>query len=459
MKGIKISKGLSSIIIAILLIVVTVFYTQNAEKLHHIQGITIATFIINGLIIIIGCVSCTKNYSLNKIFWYFSFFFLFLAPLIQYISDTKLWKYEISDSSYVKTNLLLTIWFITYSICYWIKRDKNIQEQETKQDNNAHKIAFSKKYLNIGVIVVTILMAISIIMIGFKNLFIRGQSSLDIEVGFIRDILTNFIRITPVYFLIYSIYYYKKENKKAKLYVLYFAIVTFILNFPISITRYWVGTVYIGIGLVLLGKFLTNKKFDIAIIIIILVVFPLFQAFKWYSLSEVVRGEMSSSIASIYKNVDFDAYSMFARTIEYTDEKGITNGGQIIGTIFFFIPRAIWTNKPVPTGELVSDAQGQEFTNLSCPLPAEGYINFGLIGTIIFAAIIGVVLRKLDNIYWKEREDVTYIDLTYPFGLGLLIFLLRGALHPVVVYMFTLYLPIIILAFYNLMKEKLVYKQ
>ena len=459
MKKFKISENVKAIIIAILLIVVALYYTQNAAKLHQIEILTLVTFIINGAFSIIGCVTSKKDYSLNKVFWYFSFFFLFLAPLIQYISGTKLWEHEISEDSYVKTNIFVTIWFITYSICYWLKKDKTTEEtQKTTQNNNTHKITFSKKYLNIGVILVTILMVISIIIIGFKNLFIRGQSSLDIEVGFIRDILTNFIRITPAYFLIYSIYYYRKENKKVKLYILYFAIVTFILNYPVSITRYWVGTVYIGIGIVLLGKLLSNKRFDIAIILIILVAFPLFQAFKWYSLSEVVRGEMSSSIAGIYNNVDFDAYSMFARTIEYTDEKGITNGGQLVGTLFFFIPRAIWSTKPVPTGELVSDAQGQDFTNLSCPLPAEGYINFGLIGTILFAALIGVILRKLDNIYWKEREDITYIDLTYPFGLGLLIFLLRGALHPVVVYMFTLYLPIIILAFYNLMKEKLVYK-
>ena len=81
----------------------------------------------------------------------------------------------------------------------------------------------------------------------------------------------------------------------------------------------------------------------------------------------------------IFNNVDFDAYSLFARTIEYVQQASITFGKQLLGTIFFIIPRALWQGKPEHSGVIVSAAQGQEFTNLSCPIMAEGYINFGFL--------------------------------------------------------------------------------
>ena len=143
------------------------------------------------------------------------------------------------------------------------------------------------------------------------------------------------------------------------------------LNFPVSLSRYWIGSVYIGIGLIAFGKYLGTKTFDIGIIFVFAVIFPIFQLFKWYTLTDLITGTTTMNLIEVYNNADFDAYSLFVRTFEYVGDFGITYGKQLFTTLLFFIPRVIWPTKSIPTGELVATAQNQFFTNLSAPLQAE----------------------------------------------------------------------------------------
>ena len=226
------------------------------------------------------------------------------------------------------------------------------------------------------------------------------------------------------------------------------------LNYRASLSRYWIGTVYIGIALISFGKYLKSKSFDIGIIFVFAVIFPVFQVFKWYTISDLINGTIKINLLKVYNNVDFDAYSLLIRAFEYIETFGITHCKQLLTTVFFFVPRMIWPGKSIPTGELIATAQNQVFTNLSAPLQAEGLINIGYIGIIVYSVILGFLLKKIDITYWKEENDGTrFIDYVYPFGIGLLIFLLRGSFHPVVVLSFTFFIFLIIWRIVNNIKN------
>ena len=213
-------------------------------------------------------------------------------------------------------------------------------------------------------------LAIAIVLIGFKSLFVRGENQINFDTGFINTIISDFIRTIPVYAITYAIYYYKK-NRLNMFKIIILLILLLCLNFPVSLSRYWVGSVYIGIGLIAFGKYLGTKTFDIGIIFVFAVIFPIFQLFKWYTLTDLVTGTTTINLIEVYNNADFDAYSLFVRTFEYVGDFGITYGKQLFTTLLFFIPRAIWPTKSIPTGELIATAQNQAFTNLSAPLQAE----------------------------------------------------------------------------------------
>lgn len=432
------------LIISLFLFVILFFKFANVQIYNKDLELMI-TFIVIATIIVINVVIDNRKYSLNKVFWYFSFFFLFLAPLFQYVTEYQPWGHFLSHDNLIKTNYTLIIWFILYAITYKISK--------VKKKTYGEKIQLKNSTVNFFIVCSFIALAIAVILIGFKDLFSRGNNQVDFGVGFVNVIISNFIRTIPVYALAYSLYYYKKNKLNLfKILTLIFLLV--FLNYPVSISRYWIGTVYIGIGIIAFGKLLKSKTFDVGIVFVFAVIFPLFQVFKWYTLEELFNGTATFNLATVYNNADFDAYSLLTRTFEYIDSFGITYGKQLLSSVLFFIPRIIWPTKAIPTGELIASSQNQFFTNLSAPLQAEGLINFGYIGIILYAIILAKVLKYMDVRYWEKENDGThFIDYIYPFSLGLLIFLLRGAFHPVVVYTFTFFILLIMWKIWYIVKR------
>ena len=133
---------------------------------------------------------------------------------------------------------------------------------------------------------------------------------------------------------------------------------------------------------------------------------------------------------------DYDAYTMLTLAIDYVSTRGTTWMRQLVGVIFFWMPRAIWKNKPVGSGYFIAEQLGWSFKNLSCPLPGEAYINLGFIGILLFAISIGKIMKFLDNCYWcRDNEDNRRIDVLYPVIMMLFFFMCRGDLLSSAAYM------------------------
>ena len=129
------------------------------------------------------------------------------------------------------------------------------------------------------------------------------------------------------------------------------------------------------------------------------------------------------------RTLHYDAWSELLATVKYVQVYGLTYGKQLLGVLFFFVPRSIWPDKPVGSGHLVAQnllmtQYDMWFTNLSNPLPSEGYINFGIIGVALFAIILGKVSRVMD-IYQSKNDIRKYISIYISLNMT---FMLRGDL-------------------------------
>jgi oligosaccharide repeat unit polymerase len=143
--------------------------------------------------------------------------------------------------------------------------------------------------------------------------------------------------------------------------------------------------------------------------------------------------QLMSPFEYLGSSSDVDSLGMTALCQQWIDQFGHTWGRQILGAMVSFIPRAIWTTKPIGTGAMVTGDLGFEFTNLSPPITAEALIDFGLPGTLVFGAVFGLILSRIDGIYWKPglaASDKRYriIDVLYPFLLVCITFFTRGDL-------------------------------
>jgi hypothetical protein len=66
------------------------------------------------------------------------------------------------------------------------------------------------------------------------------------------------------------------------------------------------------------------------------------------------------------------------------------------------------------------------FTNLSAPLIAEGYLDFGLVGVILYAGVAAFVVALLNKMALRSSKWVYYPSAIY--GGVFLMIVLRGSL-------------------------------
>lgn len=140
-------------------------------------------------------------------------------------------------------------------------------------------------------------------------------------------------------------------------------------------------------------------------------------------------------ISGHFNDVHYDAWANIVATLTFVRENGLQMGNQLLGTLLFFVPRDIWASKPVSSGEMLGDYllayYNLWFTNISFSYPAEGYVDFGILGLVVYSALLALYAKRLDwfavNGTIVERISATYFAFY-------LFFVLRGPLLPAVAY-------------------------
>lgn len=403
-----------------------------------VNGAVMASFILNGVLALVMLIAeaLRRPYSLILMHWLFYACFFVIAPMSQYLSAFWCWSHPLSDDTMLTANALLFVWGALFaffssggsSASRVDSFKKNIGTSFRSQEPSC-PISFNTGIL-LGLSVLSLLFLIR--LAGFENLFSRSDYSLGLDQtsSLIAD---KVLRGVPLF--VFVLIMKKNRSKKSPLAVVTSFLVLLIAAFPTGMARYNTAAVYGGLML-LLVPVMSKKKgvFAVLFLLAFLIVFPAMNTFRYanFSIEALFQSLFASfsNIGSGFLTGDYDAYSMFARTIEYVDACGSTTGWQLITAALFFIPRAIWPSKGLGSGWTIAAAQGQDFKNVSCPLPGEGMINFGVFGVVSFAIILGVLCRKIDEAYWRKDSpwDWPAWRLFYPFLCFFLFFMLRGDL-------------------------------
>jgi hypothetical protein len=106
----------------------------------------------------------------------------------------------------------------------------------------------------------------------------------------------------------------------------------------------------------------------------------------------------------------FDIYSSSAQIVEYfPDQIDYEYGRSLIPLALGWVPRSVWHDKPYPfsiyanviRGETLEDRQA----SIAVGLPGEGYGNFGLVGALIWGALMGLACRFADDYLRKLHHE------------------------------------------------------
>lgn len=190
-------------------------------------------------------------------------------------------------------------------------------------------------------------------------------------------------------------------------------------NFPTGLARLTVAALYIPVALYCFSVLRHQNIFSIVIVISLLVVFPFLNSFRY--MGQEISFEFNFDQ---FKELHFDAFSMFMRVLS---NDIVTYGRQLLGVFLFWIPRALWPSKPIGSGAYIARLTGERFTNVSMPFFAEGYINGGLVGVILFTVVLGYFVARIDAKHWKYNV-LGYDSFLYFLCIGLTMFIMRGDL-------------------------------
>lgn len=385
-------------------------------------------------------------YSLRQVHWVFYVTFFAIAPLIQYVNSSWPWGYNPSHSQVLNVCFLVIAWGVLFAIASG--RTKSVSQDRDVENRGwlREKLTFTLTPIARTLLPVGSLLCVLVLirLIGLSNLFLRTTNSVELDSSSLAISLAVCLRA----FVFGSFALLALNARRERRYYggVFVAGTCLLLTcFPTALARFNIAAIYLGLAILFMPSFSTKRGlFTLMLILGFLVAYPLFNAFKYIgstdSLSETVDLIVGSMTAG-FSSGNYDAFSVMFWCFDYVSLYGTANGGQLIGACLFFIPRSLWPDKPVPSGELVFGSLNFHFTDIAFPLPFEGYLNFGIVGLLLFAVLYGAIVRKLDERYWDSRmnnagKEPTTLLLYYPFLLSLTFYMLRGAMMTTFTYVF-----------------------
>jgi oligosaccharide repeat unit polymerase len=203
-------------------------------------------------------------------------------------------------------------------------------------------------------------------------------------------------------------------------------VVNVLINNPISQPRYWVATILITF--VASGRWISRPAFQVGLVagflLTALVFFPFLDAFRYQD-----GGGWSGGFESAYlAKTDYGSAQDITNTVFYVDHHGHTDGRQLLGAALFPVPRAVWPSKPTDTAVLLANEINFGNQNIDSPLWAEGYIDFGIPGTIALLGLFGAVIGRAETTFAALERRCSMSSILVPTLIGYELILLRGSL-------------------------------
>lgn len=359
----------------------------------------------------------------------FYILFFILAPIVQ-LNFRPYFLNTIPYDIYliVFTNLLLSLFLLVFLLVR-MKLDDNRMLKYKLDTNNLYSAGNQVNGASI------IFISFLIITIAYFNghfdimaNLINGLNKEDKDVNQIYALITvKFLYSIPAVGLFC---YLSKKWSRHFLPLFLIALLVLILKNPLVEHRNGYGLIYLACTWFAFAPYInTSAKLNGMLVFIFAIFFPL-GAFLNPSRFIEEQFNIKDLFINYYNTVNYDSWANVAGSIDYVSQQGFQYGYQILSTLLFWFPRAIWEGKGVASGQLLGEYMEQKhamwMTNISFPIISEGYIDFGILGVIIFATIFAIFSSKLDTILHNTKKpSLLFLSIMVSFSF---VFIMRGPL-------------------------------
>lgn len=364
----------------------------------------------------------TKPFSLHNITNLFFLFFIGISPALQYKKDVFFMgeRSHLTTTNFIFGNLIFLASLILYTLLYHYFNNKS-----SYKNNGALMAAFktySGAFKNSHIItlsILSILIVFSYFEFNLEAVFSRKVLWLEIE-NYSTPMVAifNVIRGIPLIMLLY----FKLNGKKNTTIEVTLLLLIVISNFPTGISRYRVAATFLPLCLIYIKPFLKKNYFTAFFVISFLVVFPYLHHFRYND--DLFVNPFNFNM---FTELDFDSYQ---NSLNIMVNNIVTNGQQLLGTIFFYIPSVYWESKPIGSSYVLANSLEYDgFSNVAIGFFAEGYINFGYIGIVLFTILLAKINSYCDMRFWFKFQNQSYFTIIYLFLIPFEFLILRGSLR------------------------------
>ena len=399
---------------------------------------TAISFLVVGVVSFMGLYDAAREraFSLNVSHWTYVLFFLFYAPFVQFLVGTSAYQSDIGlfDHYAIWINLMTLVWCGLYYAFYGSPSLKGESIAGPSSQASPVSVCSGLTYA-VALMMCVASMSLIVVLFGQEVLLLRGAGSAVTDNTADKStflIVNSICRALPVMatgMLMIT------RGKSKFLHWTTFAICalfTLVMNNPIAIARFWFGAIILGFCCLFLHVRkirITGLWIAVALTLAGVTIFPVLSATRYaQNADQLSQVDVSNDWSSNLTSADFDGYSMIIATVEWTQREGPTNGFQFVGNSLFWVPRFLWYDKPIGSGQEVAEYFDMPNINMAEPMTAEAYINFGWLGIPLYAYAIGRLFAVVDRRYWgrSQRNLISVLGVSYPFLTALTIYFLRG---------------------------------
>jgi hypothetical protein len=377
----------------------------------------------------------------------FNWLFLDLAPKVQLINQPQ----QLVNTSTVTvdrialTNLACALFIVAFTLFYnflsnrvpkkdRIKKSRRLRDEPTIEAGPVVDVPVAE--LSAAGVGIAVFICIAVVGIAAPFAYKSVESQTTVSPGLL--VMNRFLLFLPSATLLIVLNETIRSAKKVAFtrvcVLLMLFLLVLITQNPYTEKRNALGPIYIGLLLVGFQGFFTSRTRRLQLLVAAMVlIFPVSSVFTHnhnQTLGSLSMSQFTDAIAEHYFSINYDSWANIYTAIEYVQVHGIQWGHQVMGSMLFFVPSAIWTTKPLATGIFLANYlinnYAMWFTNLSAPIVAEGYLDFGYVGVVAYAGATAFVVTLLNTM--AARRDKWS---AFPMAVYLSIFLMlvmRGSL-------------------------------
>ncbi|MBU3004332.1 hypothetical protein [Paraglaciecola arctica] len=416
------------------------------------------SFLLSSILLFLAMILDNRRGGISYMFEFFMLFFIALPATVQ-ISLNKFPWFAIFQPVYL-------CWAFGILALSQMAYQSGIAFQEYKNQNRidppnkfeltiGNSLFYSKWAWSLALLAVIFALAA-----GPSNLFVarfeRGEvsfSGLTQQFLFMCRSLSLLAMVILLFLVKYTPHFgLRRQNIYA---TLIFLVPFLCINYLPALPRFLLFGMFLALSTVFFNYFRPKNKALVAMVSIaaLFIIFPTIKSLGTgeFDVTSFSQRADSSAITTYLLRVDFDAYMQIASTIQYyiQSPSPLRYGENFIGVALFFIPSALWTEKPIPTGVIVSAGLDYQYINVSSPLQAEALMGFGIIGPALIFYLLAFYISKIECQAkpYKNSTPLASSFFIYAIFMGFIVIILRGALNGVAPQFATAFLAFFIMQF------------